>query len=175
MLWRTIYSKGDGVIEGFNLNMMIWYLVLTEIITLSTTDYYQEVSSDIKTGNVAYLLNKPYHYVTYCFANNMGKVLFRMAINCLVGIGIGLLFVGKLVTFELYMVPFVFVALVLGTIINYFINFALAMTAFWVEENIAFRWIYQKLVFTLGGMLLPLDLFPKGLEQVSKKNCLLLM
>lgn len=92
-----------------------------------------------------------------------------MAINCLVGIGIGLLFVGKLVTFELYMVPFVFVALVLGTIINYFINFALAMTAFWVEENIAFRWIYQKLVFTLGGMLLPLDLFPKGLEQVSKK------
>lgn len=169
MLWSTIYGQGDGVIEGFTLNMMIWYLVLTEIITLSTTNYYREVSSDIKTGNVAYLLNKPYNYVLYSLSNNMGKILFRMFLNALVGLVIGLVFVGPLLGFSILHLPFIVITLLLGTTINYFINFTLALSAFWVEENMAFRWIYQKLVFTLGGMLLPIDLFPETLETISRR------
>lgn len=168
MLWKVIYSDETTVIEGFDLRMMIWYLVLTEIITLSSFDYFSEVATDIKTGNVAYLLNKPYNYITYCFANNMGKILFRLLINTVVGIIIGMIYVGTLGSFEFYMVPFLLVAVLLGTFIDYFINFTLALTAFWLEENVAFRWIYQKLVFTLGGMLLPLDLFPEWLEGISK-------
>ncbi len=169
LLWKAIYSNGNGVISGFTINMMIWYLVLTEVVTLSTTNYYQEVSDDIKTGNIAYLLNKPYHYVTYSFYNNMGKIMVRMLVNIVVGFIVGMVFVGPLKGFNLYMIPFVFICLLLGMFINYFINFALALSAFWVEENLPFRWIYQKLIFTLGGMLLPLDLFPNWLQGISKK------
>lgn len=169
LLWQLIYSDGGHeLIEGFSLSMMIWYLVMTEIVTLSTTNYYQEVSTDIKTGNIAYLLNKPYDYITYCFANNMGKILVRMFVNTVVGSLVAIIFVGPMLGVRLYQLPFVFIALLLGICINYFINFSLALSAFWVEENIAFRWIFQKLVFTLGGMLLPLDLFPKWLENIAK-------
>ena len=31
-----------------------------------------------------------------------------------------------------------------------------------------FRWIYQKMIFTLGGMLLPLDFFPETIAKVSR-------
>lgn len=169
LLWKSIYSSGgQEIIQGFSLNMMIWYLVMTEIVTLSTTNYYKEVSRDIKTGNIAYMLNKPYNYVTYSFFNNMGKILVRMFVNVAVGVSVALIFVGPLIGIELYSIPFVLISLLLGISINYFINFALALTAFWVEENMPFRWIFQKLVFTLGGMLLPLDLFPKWLGDISK-------
>ena len=168
LLWKAIYSSSGSLIDGFSLNMMIWYLIATEIITLSTTDYYHEVSTDIKTGNIAYLLNKPYHYVTYSFYNNMGKIIIRFGVNILVGIILGLIFVGPLTGISLKALPFVLIGLLMGIILNFFINLALALTAFWVEENIPFRWIYQKLVFTLGGMLLPIDLFPEALGKISK-------
>lgn len=169
LLWKSIYSGGGyELIDGFSLKMMIWYLVMTEIVTLSTTNYYQEVSTDIKTGNIAYLLNKPYHYVTYCFSNNMGKIIVKMFVNIVVGSLVAIIFVGPLIQMRLYQLAFLFISLLFGICINYFINFALALSAFWVEENVAFRWIFQKLVFTLGGMLLPLDFFPKWLGDISK-------
>ncbi len=169
LLWQAVYGATDSqMIEGFDLNRMIWYLVITEIVTLSTSNYYDEVSTDIKTGNIAYQLNKPYHYVTYSFYNNFGKVLIRMLVNSTVGILTALVFVGGLESFHLYSVPFVLLSLFMGIGINFFLNFTLALTAFWVEENTPFRWIFQKLVFTLGGMLLPLDLFPHAIQNISR-------
>ncbi len=172
LLWKSIYSgnsaaTGQNTIEGFTITMMIWYLVMTEIVTLSDTNYYEEVSSDIKTGNIAYLLNKPYHYITYSFFNNMGKILVRMLVNTIVGASVALIFVGPLVGVKLYSLPFVAIGLLFGVFINFFINFSLALSAFWFEENAPFRWIFQKLVFTLGGMLLPLDLFPDWIRNIS--------
>lgn len=169
MLWRVIFDSGTGSLEGFTLNKMIWYLIITEIVTLSNTPFYGEVSTDVKTGNIAYLLNKPYNYVTYSFFNNIGKIFVKMLVNTFVGISIGLIFVGPLVGFQWISLPFVILAILGGIILDYMINFTLALTAFWVEENMPFRWIYQKLVFTLGGMLLPLDLFPEAIAGVSKK------
>jgi ABC-2 type transport system permease protein len=43
----------------------------------------------------------------------------------------------------------------------------LALTSFWFEENTPFFWIYSKLVFTLGGMLVPVELFPLWLQKVA--------
>lgn len=168
LLWRNIYGNEGQMIEGFTLNTMIWYLTMTEIVTISTTNYYKRVSEDIKSGNVAYLLNKPYHYVGYAFFDNMGKVLLRFVINSIVGIAVALLYVGPMEGFELWMVPMVALGLLMGIVLNFFCNFALALTAFWVEENMPFRWIFHKLIFTLGGMLLPLELFPERLGQISR-------
>lgn len=168
LLWRAIYSNGNGVIEGFTLKMMIWYLVMTEIVTLSNTNYYKEVAEDVKTGNIAYLLNKPYDYIMYCFSNNMGKISVRIFVNVVVGCGMGLILVGVPEWVSIWSIPLVLFSIILGICINFFTNFALALTAFWVEENTAFQWIYQKLVFTLGGMLLPLDFFPDWIADVSK-------
>jgi ABC-2 type transport system permease protein len=44
---------------------------------------------------------------------------------------------------------------------------ALAGTAFWLSDAKATWFLYQKLVFLLGGMLLPLQLFPAWLERVA--------
>jgi len=34
-LWKVVYSTGSGAIEGFTINMMIWYFLLTESIVTS--------------------------------------------------------------------------------------------------------------------------------------------
>jgi ABC-2 type transport system permease protein len=44
----------------------------------------------------------------------------------------------------------------------------IGLTAFWIEEVSPIFWIYSKLVFTVGGLFLPLELFPEPLRQVVR-------
>lgn len=169
MLWRSIYAEMSAeAIGGLSLNAMIWYLIFTELVTLSRTDLHIQVNDDVKSGNIAYLLNKPYNYVYYCFSYFIGEIGIKLLTNGIIGLAVGLIFAGALEGFEPVHLPFILLALLAGCTINFFIYICLALTSFWVEENSAFFWIYSKLVFTLGGMLIPLDLFPKWLQNISE-------
>lgn len=168
MLWKTIYAqKGTETIGGLSLTAMIWYLIFTELVTLSRTDMHNQVNEDVKSGNIAYLLNKPYNYVLYCFSYYVGEVSIKLLANGLVGLAIGLIYAGSLEEFSIIHLPFIILSLLLGCTLNFFIYLSLALTSFWIEDNTAFFWIYSKLIFTLGGMLVPIELFPKWLQGVS--------
>lgn len=168
LLWKSIYGEGQGLVAGLSLNQMIWYLIVTEVITLSRSNIFSEVSEDIKKGNIAYLLNKPYHYIYYSLANALGEIGTRLLTNTIIALVIGFLYVGPLVQFNSRNLPLILLSILLGVLLNFFIYINLALTAFWLEENVAFMWIYSKLVFTLGGMLIPLELFPEWLESVAR-------
>lgn len=167
MLWSDIYGNKEGLIAGFNLNQMIWYLVVTEMITLSRSNIFFDAAQDVKNGNIAYMLNKPYNYILYCFSNSLGEMGVKLLTNILTGTIIGILFVGPINNFNFAYLPLIALSILLGVFINFFIHITLSLTSFWLEENSAFFWIYNKLVFTLGGMLVPLDLFPQWLKNIS--------
>lgn len=169
MLWRTIYAqKATAVIGGLTLNGMIWYLIFAELVTLSRTDLHLQVNDDVKTGNIAYLLNKPYNYVLYCFSYFVGEIGMKLLTNSIIGLAIGLVFAGALQGFSLVQLPFILLSLLAGCTINFFIYLNLALSSFWIEENSAFFWIYSKLIFTLGGMLIPIELFPDWLQTIAR-------
>lgn len=169
MLWKTIYNqKGVAVMAGLSLNAMIWYLVFTEMVTLSRTELHVQVNEDVKSGNIAYLLNKPYNYVLYCFSYFVGEIGMRLMTNGILGTMIGLIFAGALESFSFVNLPLIILSLLMGCAINFFIYLCLALTSFWIEENSAFFWIYSKLVFTLGGMLIPIELFPDWLQSIAR-------
>jgi ABC-2 type transport system permease protein len=168
MLWRNIYAQKGSSIAGLSLNAMIWYLIVTELVTLSRTDIHVQVNEDVKSGNIAYLLNKPYNYVLYCFSYFVGEIGIKLLTNGIIGLSMGFIYVGTLKNFNFAHLPFIFLSLIVGCCINFFIYITLALTSFWFEENTAFFWIYSKLVFTLGGMLVPIELFPNWLQKVSK-------
>jgi ABC-2 type transport system permease protein len=168
MLWKNIYGQKGESLAGLTINKMIWYLVVTELITLSRTDLHSQVNEDVKTGNIAYLLNKPYNYVLYCFSYFLGEIGTKLLTNGIAGLAIGLIYVGALEDFNFVHFPFILLSIIAGCVIHFFIYITLALTSFWFEENSAFFWIYSKLVFTLGGMLMPIELFPNWLQSVSK-------
>ena len=168
MLWKNIYAQKGDTIAGLSLNAMIWYLIVTELVTLSRTDIHVQVNEDVKSGNIAYLLNKPYNYVLYCFSYFVGEIGIKLLTNGMIGLAIGFIYAGTLENFNLLHLPFILLSIIAGCCINFFIYITLALTSFWFEENTAFFWIYSKLIFTLGGMLMPIELFPEWLQKVSK-------
>ena len=66
------------MIAGYTREQMIWYVMLTEMIWFGarSSTVREQVSADIRGGNIAYLINKPYHYPFYILANTQGNGIF---------------------------------------------------------------------------------------------------
>ena len=55
----------------------------------------------------------------------------------------------------------------LAFLLQFLIKMSLALLAFWVEDTGPFFWIYSKVLFTLGGLFVPIDIYPEWLRRVA--------
>ena len=96
----------------------------------------------------------------------MGETLFRALMNAFLGSALVWMLVGAPPSAlgALAVLPAMFGAWTL----NFCISALIGLSAFWVEDISAFMWIYQKLAFVLGGLLIPLDFYPTWLQSIAK-------
>ena len=167
-LWSTTFAAtGQSVIDGFSVSDLVWYLVITEVVALSPPRIAQTVDTQVRTGDIAYALARPYSLPLYHVAWYWGDTLVRMPVNALVGGAVAFLAVGPPPT----SVGAIFATLVLwigGITLKALIEMLIGLSAFWVEDTAPIEWIYAKLLYTIGGLLLPLDLFPGWLAAISR-------
>ncbi len=166
-LWRVIYGSSD-LIEGFTLGMMVWYLVLTEAITFSPGRITEEIGNEIQSGNIAQSLNKPYNYLLFRFASNIGRTILRFTLTFGISAIIAVLCIGVPSWIKVSTLPFIAVSVFLALVLNFCIMAAVGITAFWLEDSRSLNYMYSKFVFVLGGMLVPLEIFPSWLETISR-------
>jgi ABC-2 type transport system permease protein len=167
-LWTTTYAAtNQAVVAGFNLRDLVWYLVITEVIALSTPRIAQTIDGEVRSGDVAYALARPYSYPLYHLAGFWGETLVRIPVNTLVACAVALVAVGP---------PDTSLAAVLATLLlaagaitlKGGIEILVGLTAFWVEDTQPAEWLYAKFVMTLGGLFLPLEMFPDWLGAIAR-------
>lgn len=165
-LWRTVYAGGQPVQE-YSGTQMMWYCMITELVVMSRSDVFGGLTEAVQSGSIAYVLNKPYDYLLYQFADATGLMTVRAAMNAVVGVAMGLLIIGPLPGFSpIALVP-IALALFCGMTLNFCMQACLGLTAFWFEENSAFYWICSKLVLVFG-LLMPVEYFPDWLERAVR-------
>jgi ABC-2 type transport system permease protein len=166
-LWSvTFHASGTDAINGMTLYSTMWYLMMAETIELSRPALARTISENVKDGSIAYILNKPYSFLLYQFSNSMGETMFRALMNAIFGSAMIWWLVGPPPATLGW--AFAFIA-ILGTwVLNFCITCLIGLSAFLVEDVSAFMWIYQKLVFILGGFLIPLDFYPGWLQTIAK-------
>jgi ABC-2 type transport system permease protein len=163
-LWFiTFAAAGSDVINGLSLRDTMWYLLLAETLELGRPRLARVISEQVKDGSIAYLLNKPYNFLLYQLSSGLGESLLRMGMLFMVGGALVWILAGP--PPNLINWPLALVALV-G--LHFCVNALIGLSAFTVEEVAPFEWIYQKLVFILGGMLIPLDFYPAWLQTIAK-------
>lgn len=165
-VWKAVYKGGE--IEGFSLTQMVWYVCFTEFVVFGCrTSVFTQLNEEVKNGDIAYQLNKPYSFIFYKFANALGETAVNAVVYLAAALALGFLFAGPMPQFEWWMLPPVALSLALGLILSFFTMTALGLTAFYIEENTAFYLIWQKLVFMLG-MFLPLEFLPGWLQGIAR-------
>jgi len=143
----------------------MWYLMMAEAVMLSKHDLSETFSEQVKDGSVAYLLNKPFNFILYHFAAGLGDSLLAFGGNLLIGSAVVWLMVGPPPGIAGWV--FAGAAVVLSWLLDFCFSALIGLSAFVVEETNAFRWIYQKFLLLLGGVLIPLDFFPAWLQTIS--------
>ncbi len=166
-LWKvTFAASGSDVISGLTLRDTLWYLMLAETVELGRPPLARTISENVKDGSIAYILNKPYDFLLYHFSTTMGESIFRAIVNAIFG-GITVWWlVGAPKHPEGFLIA---IPAILGAwTLHFCVNAMIGLSAFAFEDVSAFTWIYQKLAFILGGLLIPLDFYPHWLQVIAR-------
>lgn len=164
-LWKTTYAAEGEVINGFTLPEMIWYLVATEAIVLSLPRIHAVLEQEVKDGDLALRLNKPYSYLGFHYASFLGEALLKLATMLLVGGATAYLLVGGF-DFRWEAAPLLLVVYLVTHLINFFYIGTIGLLAFWVEEVFGLVLLFDRMKWILGGMLIPIQVYPDGVRQI---------
>lgn len=165
-LWRAAAEAGGGEVVGYTALAVTWYAATAEASTVSLNIRMIEIiGDDIASGAIATELLRPASVLAVRVAEAVGTALPRLAMCILTGAVLSILYVGGPpdVAAALLAVP----SLVLAITCNVLAQHAVAGAAFWLRDVGASWFLYQKLVFVLGGMLIPLQVLPDALERVA--------
>lgn len=169
-LWKYLYSSGEkSMINGYTLVQMIWYVTFTELLTsFSSSNILRKTpTNDIVSGNIAYILNKPYSYTGYIFARFFAESTIKGIINLICSLIFGLILIGPLKTFDIKFLPLMILSMILAMIIAALIRLIISYLSFWVENSEPFQWLF-KTVFLIFGVTFPLEMFPLYLRPIIR-------
>jgi ABC-2 type transport system permease protein len=167
-LWSTAYGvSGQEELAGFRLADMVWYLAMTETVALSSSRIFLEISETVKSGDVAYTLARPASYPLFQVANSLGNSVPRFLINLITASAVVAIGTQQMAGSASGLAAFVGMA-ALALLLDALVAVLIGLLAFWMEEVTPVFWIYQKLLFTVGGLFLPLELFPDWLKNVAR-------
>ncbi|MBA2369969.1 MAG: hypothetical protein H0V82_13275 [Candidatus Protochlamydia sp.] len=163
-LWKIAAAKTGAVI--FNPAQLLWYIAFNEWVLVSIPDTQDEMEQDLRSGRLAYLLPRPISYLGGTFAEAFGT----LTVNLLVLGGVTFLFT----LWQAGGLPFPPMGLLLSFIFGFMAGIVailfqmlIGLSAFWLQEVSPFFWIWEKLLFMLGGLMLPLTVYPLWMQRLA--------
>jgi ABC-2 type transport system permease protein len=165
-LWRTATQANAGTVAGYSAAALTWYVATSECATVTlNTRLIEETGEDIASGSVAVELLRPVSVLWLRVANQVGGALPRIAICGTLGVAYCWWFVGA--PPDAAALVLAAPALLLAITCNLVAQHAFAGVSFWIRDARSTWFLYQKLVFIVGGMLLPLEVLPAPMTRVA--------
>ena len=168
-LWKYIYNDPNELINGYSMNQMIWYVIVTELLWMSLggRKLNHKICDDVRSGNITYNIIKPYNYVEYILSSHLGITTIKFILLSILGTILGYLFLGSFPNISLLSIIAVIITCVLATIINILLITSLGLISFYIEDATPFYWVYSKFILILGTIF-PVEFFPKVLQPIIK-------
>lgn len=165
-LWRAAAETSGGSVAGYDAAAITWYIVFSEAAVNGTKfRMIEQIGTEIGSGSFAVEMLRPVRAVTFRMAGELGDGFVRLGAMLAAGTLFGSVIAGPPPRPGTYLVALVSALLAIAC--NLTAQHAFAAMAFWQHEAKGAWFLYQKLVFILGGMLLPLQIFPSWLESAA--------
>ena len=159
-LWRAIAEAGMPI--AADPKLLVWYLATTEWILLSVPTMHVDLQESIRRGDVVCRLGRPVSYLGSVFAEALGLLVVRAPLLAVTAWVCAFAFTGWIPPLAplAWTVPFGLA----GAALLSGIYVSIGVLAFWLEDVSPIFWVVQKLLFVLGGLMLPIDLYPHAIR-----------
>jgi ABC-2 type transport system permease protein len=166
-LWRTATASNGGSIVGYTSAALTWYVATSEAATVSLdTRLIESTGEHIATGSVAVELLRPMSLLAVRVATEVGRCLPRLVGCMTVGVVLAWALAGP--PRNAWSLLLAAPSLVLAITCNLVAQHAFAGVSFWIRDARSTWFLYQKFVFVVGGMLLPIEVLPSAMERVAR-------
>jgi ABC-2 type transport system permease protein len=164
-LWKIASVKTGA----FNLrpDELLWYIAFNEWVIIAIPDVQVDMEMDLRSGRLAYLLPRPISYLWSTFAEAAGALSANLLISGIVAFTFTWLRVGGAPFSPTAFAWMIVIGCAAGILCIIF-RMLIGITAFWMQEVDPFFWIWEKLFFALGGLILPLSTYPGWLEAIAR-------
>ncbi len=164
MVWTALY-RNNGEQAGITLPAMITYATLALLLDLiyGVNGAYV-IREKIREGSIAIDLMRPISVPFYVLADTVGQTLFA-SMQIIPALGLSLFIVHLDAPATLGAAFAFLVAVLLGFVVNFFLDLIMATITFWTMEIFGVQLMVQFISSLLSGSLVPLYFFPPGIIQ----------
>ncbi len=163
-IWTAVYGS-EGSLAGLELSETIRYFGASALIGYLTMDFADwNLQMLIRTGKFLTFTLRPMHHRFFALSQKFGhRVLgfFFEFLPCL------LIF---MLLFRVDILPervgWTILSVALAFLMNFYVNYCLGMTAFFLVKASGIRVVYQLFAQIFSGALIPLNFFPEILQRV---------
>jgi len=164
-LWRVAADANGGSLGGYTAVALTWYIVTSESATVSISQRLIEIiGQDVASGTIAVELLRPASVLWMRVVSELGRALPKVLVLWLAGAALASLVAGA--PPDPGTLVLVAPSLVLAVLANLLGQHAIAASTFWLRDAGGVWFLWLKAVFITGGMIIPLELLPDGLERV---------
>ena len=163
-VWRAVAES--GVSTGQQPTELLWYLAMTEWVLMSTPLVQFQMEEDIRRGDVAYEIARPASWLGSRLAHGLGALVFRAPVMLGVACAAAWSLAGAPERPAGLEVAMLFGLIAAGVMTLFHV--AIGVAAFWLGDVAPAYWIWQKLLFVLGGLLLPLQFYPPLFVRIAR-------
>jgi ABC-2 type transport system permease protein len=162
-VWHRIWQATDlsNITLPFSVsvNSLTSYLLMSQWVAFAVGYRYRDIADPIQSGRVFSLLSRPIPYWQYSLANNLGGVTWMMMVMGITVVVGSWWLIGHLPA-QATQIPLALISLSFGCMIWMIIQMMIGAAAAWLGNITPLFWIVQKMVFVLGGLMLPLFFYP---------------
>ena len=163
----ALYAQRTDV-GGYDVTAAISYSWATQatLMIIALWGWY-EVEETIRSGDVVSDLAKPFSYLGYWLARDLGRAAYFLVVRCLPLLVVAVVgFQIRLPTFPLGWAVWL-VSIALATVVSFAFRFLVNATAFWTGDARGLGSIAMGVITLLSGFLVPLQWLPPPFGQIS--------
>ncbi len=163
-LWKIAAAKSGAAY--LDADKLLWYIAFNEWVLIAIPDIQLDMEHDLRSGRLAYLLPRPISYIGATFAEGVGILFLNLVFLGIVGFSFTWFWIGSLP----FSIPIFCIAILLGMLAGItalIFHILIGLSAFWLQDVAPFSWVWEKLLFILGGLILPLSIYPDWMQTLA--------
>ncbi len=163
-LWKVAAAKIGAA--HLKPDQLIWYIALNEWILIAIPDIQTRMEQDLREGKLAYFLPRPISYLGAIFSEGLGQLTIHLFTLGIVSFLFTWWKVGTLPVSTLGLCVFLVLGIGAG-VMGLIFQMVIGLSAFWFQEVSPINWIWEKCLFALGGLMLPLAAYPLWIQRAA--------
>ena len=167
MVWISITEQSpSGEVNGFDrLDFISYFLAVTLIRRLVGVWIIWDLDEEIRLGKLSFRLLKPldpaHHYLTAILGDKPFEMMWVAP-----PVIIAAVLLGAQYDFSGLHIPFALLAVFGAILIDFFVQMFIGTLGFWLTQVLSFAHIWFFLRVFFSGWVIPLAMFPAGLQNV---------